>query len=526
MTEEIIDLKFLDKLTHTSLQIQCDKDNMLPVSLFVKAVEHAPVAISITDRKANILYINKAFTDVTGYDASEIVGENESKLSAKSTPREVYQALWKTISRKKVWHGQLVNCHKNGQRYLADLTISPMLDENGTISHYIGMHRNITQAHQAEYLVNNQKQLIESVVNASPVAMVVLDASHKIILDNQKYKMLISEMGQPEPALYFIEALQEEMSDLWSSKRNFNHREVRFEGVGQGRIRWFYCSGNWFIEDDTDADHFFTKHTKSYLLLSINDVTLQRRQQEKMHLQTLRNILTEEEQIRSIRETLLGAMHQIRQPMNQIGAAIQIMAQRNDTQNQPLKDLLNQVQKMGEETLATLQLCVPEIPETAVIPVNLNQLLHEVLLLYSHTFLANGVIIDWLPTAILPSILGSENKLRMLFKQLLDNAVDAINRAGSRERYIKISTSVDEDWVTVRIADSGPGIPVNQHSKVFEPFFTTQTMGGIQAGMGLVMAREIVSQHNGIIAIDPAYMDGCCWNISFPCQRAKSRTEP
>jgi nitrogen fixation regulatory protein len=524
MTEEIIDLKLLDELTHNTLHIQCEMDKLLPISLFVKTVEQAPVAISITDRKANILYINKAFTDVTGYVASEIVGENESKLSAKSTPKEVYKALWQTISQKEVWHGQLINCHKNGNCYLAELTISPMLDENGSISHYIGMHRDITQAHQAEQSVNNQKQLIESVVNASPVAMVVLDTDHKIILDNQKYKMLVSDMDMPEPALYFIAALQEETPGLLPSKRNFNQREVRFEGVGQGRTRWFYCSGNWFTEDDTNADNFFTKHTKSYLLLSINDVTLQRRQQETLHLQTLRNILAEEEQIRSIRETLLGAMHQIRQPMNQIGAAIQIMAHRNDTQNQALKELLNQVQQMGNETLATLQLCVPEIPETAVIPVNLNQLLHEVLLLYSHTFLANGVIIDWLPTAILPTVLGSENKLRMVFKQLLDNAVGAMNRVGSKERYIKISTSVSEEWVNVQIADSGPGIPSNQHSKVFEPFYTTQNMGGIQAGMGLVMVREIVNQHNGIIVIDPVYSDGCCWNISFPCQRANSRT--
>lgn len=526
MTEKIIDLKLLDKLALNTLQIQCEMDKMLPISLFVKAVEHAPVAISITDRKANILYINKAFTDVTGYVASEIIGENESKLSAKSTPREVYQTLWKTISHKEVWYGQLVNCHKNGHRYLAELTISPMLDENGAISHYIGMHRDITNTHQAEQSVNNQKQLIESVVNASPVAMVVLDADHKIVLDNHKYKMLVSDMAMPEPALFFIEALQQEMDDLWLKKRNFNHREIRFEGVGQSRTRWFYCSGDWFAEDDTDADNFFTKRTNSYLLLSINDVTLQRRQQEKMHLETLRNILAEEEQIRSIRETLLGAMHQIRQPMNQIGAAIQIMAHRNDSQNQALKELLNQVQQMGEQTLATLQLCVPEIPETAVIPVNLNQLLHEVLLLYSHTFLANGVIIDWLPTPVLPSILGSENKLRMLFKQLLDNAVDAMNRAGSKERFIKISTSISDEWVNVKIADSGPGIPENQHSKVFEPFFTTQTTGGIQAGMGLVMVREIVSQHNGIIVIDPVYTDGCCWSISFPYQWANSRVEP
>jgi nitrogen fixation negative regulator NifL len=299
--------------------------------------------------------------------------------------------------------------------------------------------------------------------------------------------------------------------------RGFSNREVRVEGIGQRGTRWFACSGNWFSEDDSCADSFFANQSKEFLLLTINDITLQRRQQEKLHLQTLRALLAEDEHMRSIRETLLGAMHQIRQPLNQIHAAIQIMTQRNDNQNQHLKDLLNQVQLMGEETLATLQRCVPEIPETAVAPVNVNQLLHEVMLLNSQKFLANGIVVDWLPNPVLPSILGSENKLRMLFKQLIDNAVNAMNRAGSHERMIKIITAVDREWVLVTISDSGPGIPANQRNKVFEPFFTTQqNVGGVQAGMGLVMVREIVNQHQGMIEIDPNYSAGCSFNISFP----------
>jgi nitrogen fixation regulatory protein len=492
--------------------------NTLPLSLFVKAVEQAPVAISITDKKANILYINDAFASVTGYKAAEILGVNESKLSDKSTPRQVYYDLWHTISRKQVWHGQLVNRKKMGQRYLADLTIAPMLDEHGAISHFIGMHRDVTKSHHSEQQVGNQKQLIESVINASPVAMAVLDDGKRVVLDNQMYKMLISELDKKEPALFFLDALEQEVGSLWDNpdKRGFAHLEVRVDGAGRRGTRWFACSGNWFIEDDTCADNFFVKQSKDYLLLSINDVSQQRRQQENLQIQTLRTMLAEEEHIRGIRETLLGAMHQIRQPLNQINAAIQIMAQRNDANNKPLRDLLSQVRLMGEDTLATLQRCVPEIPESAVVPVNLNQLLHEVMLLYSTKFLANGVVVDWLPNPVLPSILGSANKLRMLFKQLIDNAVNALNRAGSRERVIKISTSVEHEWVRVSIADTGPGIPINQHNKVFEPFFTTEVMGGIQAGMGLVMVKEIVSQHNGMIAIDPDYQDGCCFNISFP----------
>jgi len=497
------------------------KSPPLPLSTFITAVEQAPVAISITDKKANIVYINQAFTDITGYQAAEILGQNESKLSDKTTPRQVYYDLWHTISRKQIWHGKLLNRRKLGQRYLADLTIAPMLDDQGAISHYIGMHRDITEAHLAHQQVNNQKQLIESVLNASPVAMVLLNKEHHIVLDNQMYKMLISELGLAEPALFFLDALQQDMGEVWTSNaRGFSNREIRVEGIGRRGTRWFSCSGNWFSEGDTHVDSFFSNQSSEYLLLTINDISLQRRQQEKLQLQTLRSLMAEEEHMRSIRETLLGAMHQIRQPLNQIHAAIQIMAHRNDNQNQALKSLLNQVQLMGEETLDTLQRCIPEIPETAVTSINLNQLLHEVMLLNNQKFLANGVVVDWLPNPVLPSIMASENKLRMLFKQLIDNAVNAMNRAGSKIRDIKISTSVENDWVRVTVADSGPGIPVLQRSKVFEPFFTTQkNPGEIQAGMGLVMVREIVNQHNGLIEIDPDYQDGCRFILLFPCRQ-------
>jgi light-regulated signal transduction histidine kinase (bacteriophytochrome) len=138
-----------------------------------------------------------------------------------------------------------------------------------------------------------------------------------------------------------------------------------------------------------------------------------------MQLQTLRLMIAEEEYLRSIRETLLGAMHQIRLPLNQINAAVQIMATRNDHQNQPLKALLNQVQEKGEETLVTLQRCVPEIPESTVMSVNFNQLIHEAIRLFSHHFLASSIVIDWQPNLRLPAIMGSENKLRMLLNNSL-----------------------------------------------------------------------------------------------------------
>lgn len=503
---------------------------LLPSWLYVEAVEQAPVAISITDANANILYANKAFTEVTGYGSDEVVGKNESVLSDKCTPRQVYRELWHHISHKKVWHGILVNRHKNGERYLADLTIAPMLNDEGGISHFIGMHRDATEPYGFEQRVSNQKTLIETVVNSTPVATVVLDGQDRVIVDNQMYKALISDLGIEEPALTFLEILRAEMKEGWnaakSSGKGFRNREVRIDLGGHRAPRWFSCAGVWFVENDIGAGAFFKGGKRDYLLLILTDITPQKRQQEEAHINTLRILMAEEEQIRILRETLLGAIHRIRQPMNQIQAAIGLMERRGaDGGNAALPELLRQVLDSGQETIATLRNCIPEVLSAPRLPVNLNQILHEVLLLSRDRLLANGVVVDWRPTPLLPSVLGSENRLRTLFKQLVDNAVEAMNSSHARVRELRIVTRVDDDIVTVDIEDTGPGIPPEARKKVFEPFYTTNGASTRQAGLGLTMAQEIVNQHHGIIEIDPGYRHGCRMRVRFQITKKRTRTE-
>ena len=527
-------LRFLQ--THTNMASVIDelapdlfgegyKDNgdRIPYSLFVEAVEQVPIAISITDKKARILYVNEEFSRVSGYQPEDILGENESLLSDKRTPRDVYYDLWHTISAKKIWRGTLCNRHKSGHRYLSDLTIAPMLNEQGMVTHYIGMHRDITQSYESEKKGVNQKLLIESVINSSPIAMVVLDDQDRVILDNHNYKALVSDLDKGEPATYFLHKLRDEMGDLWlqlqSKEQGFNNREFKIESKGGQRARWFSCAGNRFIENEVNADAFFENTSKQYLILTLKDITRQRRQMEELHIQTLKTIMAEDERVRSIRETLLGAMHQIQMPMNQIRAAEQILRHKRDDQHAGLLQILQQIQQSGEEAVATMQKCIPEILQTAVIPINLNQILHEVLLLSNQRIWSNGIDVHWQPLAQLPAMLGSENRLRILFKQLIDNAIEAISESDCAEQRLKITTDADADLIYVCIEDSGPCIPVEKRTKVFEPFYTTRPMGGDQAGMGLVMAKEIVNQHQGIIDIDPGYDQGCRFKISFPLRR-------
>lgn len=504
-----------------------DASDGIPYSLFIETVEQVPIAISITDKKAKILYVNEEFSKVTGYQASDVLGKNESLLSDKSTPRTVYYDLWHTISNKKVWRGTLCNRHKLGHRYIADLTIAPMLNDQGIITHYIGMHRDITLAHESKKKVINQKLLIESVINSSPIAMVVIDDQDRVILDNHNYKALISDLDKGEPAAYFLKLLREEMADLWEKiqqdGQGFNNREFRIEGKGSRKPRWFSCAGNWFIENEVNADTFFENTSRQYLILTITDISRQRRQMDELHIQTLKTIMAKDEGVRSIRETLLGAIHQTQIPMNQIRAAEQILRCKPNDQNTGLLQILQQIQQSGEEVIATMQNCIPEILQTAIIPVNINQILHEVLLLSDQRIWKQGIEVHWQPLNTLPSLQGSENRLRILFKQLIDNAIDAMSSSTRGEQQLRIITDADDDLIYVFIEDSGPGIPLEKRSKVFEPFYTTRSNGGNQSGMGLVIAKEIVNQHQGFIDIDPNYEQGCRFKVSFPLQRQESK---
>jgi nitrogen fixation negative regulator NifL len=255
----------------------------LPPQVFRQAVEQSALAISITDAQAKILYANPAFERVTGYAQGEVIGHNESILSYKVTPKLVYESLWTQLKRQRAWNGLLVNRRKDGSRYLAELTITPVVDAEGRSSHYLGMHRDVTEVHRLERQVQNQKVLIESVVDAAQVAICLLDETDRVILDNQGYKKLIGDLGA-EPASTLLTAMREQMTAEFDNarraRRPLHSREVRIDRPGRP-TRWFACALSWFDEQDGSADAFYEPVRHRYLLLTAQEVSELKQQQDR-----------------------------------------------------------------------------------------------------------------------------------------------------------------------------------------------------------------------------------------------------
>lgn len=491
----------------------------LPPQVFLQAVEQSALAITITDAKANILYANPAFERVTGYDRDDLVGRNQSILSYKVTPKLVYETLWAQLKRQRSWNGLLVNRRKDGSRYLADLTITPVVDAAGQSSHFLGMHRDVTEMHRLERQVQNQKAMIESVVDAAQVAICLLDERDRVVLDNQEYKKLIGDLGK-EPVATLLTAMRAHMGAEFDAarrqRRPVSSREVMIERPGR-TARWFACALSWFEEQDASAEAFYEPVRHSYLLMTAQDISELKQQQETIRINALRTLLGEEERIQGLRETLAGAVYQLEGPLNLLAAATKMLERRLDaTADDHAASVLDDALNQARAALDTLRGCVPQASAESLGQVDLNEVLHDLLKIATARLLTAGVVVDWSPDPALPGVPGYNGQIFTLFKQLIDNAIDAVDERRAGERLLRIRTQAGPDHVEVTLEDTGPGIPAEWRYKVFEPFFTTKGADHRHLGMGLSMVQEAVSRHGGLIDFDTEYRNGCRVRVQLP----------
>ncbi len=113
-----------------------------------RAVESSSSSVIITDHFGNIEYVNPKFTETTGYEKEEVIGQNPSLLQSGENPDSVYDDLWKTISSGEEWKGEFHNQKKDGTYYWARNSISGVKNDEGKISHYICIQDDVTHEYE------------------------------------------------------------------------------------------------------------------------------------------------------------------------------------------------------------------------------------------------------------------------------------------------------------------------------------------------------------------------------------------
>ncbi len=125
------------------------------------ALEQSPSAVFITDHLGVIEYVNTKFTTLTGYTRKEIVGKNPRILRAAGAAYPDDEDLWRHINQGREWRGEIKDKRKDGITFWADVTVAPVKDNSGKITHFIVTHEDITERKAAAKRLRGATELAE-----------------------------------------------------------------------------------------------------------------------------------------------------------------------------------------------------------------------------------------------------------------------------------------------------------------------------------------------------------------------------
>ena len=122
------------------------------LTLLSRVFSHSQEAVMFTDSQNRIVEVNPAFTRITGYEASEVIGKDPKILSSGRQSSEFYAELWQSLQAEGQWQGEIWNRHKDGHIYAEILSITKLFDESGQLTHYLAMFLDISRlkAHEEE----------------------------------------------------------------------------------------------------------------------------------------------------------------------------------------------------------------------------------------------------------------------------------------------------------------------------------------------------------------------------------------
>ncbi len=108
------------------------------------------VAISQTDLDGVITFVNRKFCEISGYDASELVGSSHDIVKHPNVPQDIFFKMWSALQSGQVWNGPLINLRKDGRYYWVDMEIAPIFDKHEQITGYISVSKPVPRKNISE----------------------------------------------------------------------------------------------------------------------------------------------------------------------------------------------------------------------------------------------------------------------------------------------------------------------------------------------------------------------------------------
>ncbi|WP_006787834.1 response regulator [Thiorhodospira sibirica] len=189
--------RLVQKLTHEIAERERAEAQL---RILAKAVEQAPASIVITDRDGTITYVNPYFSQITGYTQEEAIGQNPRVLKSDQQEKALYQHLWETITQGQIWRGELINQNKAGSLFYESVAISPILDDQGQITHYVAVKEDIGDRKELERIKEDVEHImrhdLKSLLNPVIGFPDLLLLDDNLSTEQREALTLIRESGQ------------------------------------------------------------------------------------------------------------------------------------------------------------------------------------------------------------------------------------------------------------------------------------------------------------------------------------------
>ena len=233
---------------------------------------------------------------------------------------------------------------------------------------------------------------------------------------------------------------------------------------------------------------------------------------ERLH----RTQMSRAEHLATLGELATGLAHEIRNPLAGIAGVIEIIG-RDLPPTSPargvVKDVRLEIAQINRIVTDLLETARPRPPQ--IRPSDLNTTVEHAVMLARQQILSKPITIDLKKAADLPEVEHDSDQIHQVLLNLLLNAVQAMEGAGT----VRVEISSAQGCATVAVSDTGRGIPPEHLPNIFRPFYTTKGNG---TGLGLSLARRIVEEHHGRIEVSSVPGKGTKFLVFLPFHRSAS----
>jgi PAS domain S-box-containing protein len=375
-------------------------------------------------------------------------------------------------------------------------------DPAGQVIRYQGTLVDVSERREMERQLRQQEEFQRHLLESFPDLILVIDTEERYSFVSSRARDLLG--FEPEAWLgKKITDIQEQSSELMELYRDVLSGKRMFGSCEYGAR---HRNGTWTTMR-ASASPLYGAGTETIkgVVASVRDITVEK----KMEQQVIQS-----ERLAAMGQMIGGFAHELNNPLTGILGLSEMLQEAEVAEN--VKKQLGMIHTQARRAAEIVQNLVfySRPPAPGKSRVNLSELVQRSLHLQAYSLRKNNVTVDFQPDDSLPSIAGDPNQLVQVFWNLIVNAEQAIHEV--REKgilRIRLGRSTNSVWAVFQ--DDGPGIPPENLSNIFDPFYTTKRPGR-GTGLGLSICKAVLKEHGGNVEASSVPGAGAIFTVTLP----------